>query len=122
MATILVVDDNRDALDAIAMLLQELGHAIAKASSTREALDLLDESPNVGLIVSDVRMPGVSGFTFRRVVRHRFPKLPMILVTGLPITSDDVVPRDAAAILQKPVAIEELERAVAEALKDRPSS
>ena len=69
--TILIVDDNHDTADAIAFLLRESGHAVAKAYSAREALDLLDENPDFRLVVSDVRMPGVSGFDFRRVVRHR---------------------------------------------------
>ena len=80
--------------------------------------------PGTILIVDDnhdtahaiVRMPGVSGFDFRRVVRHRFPGLPMVLITGIPITDDDVVPRDAV-ILQKPVVIEMLEHVIAETLQ-----
>jgi len=118
--SILLVDDNRDAVDAIAALLCESGHDVAKAYSARDALDLLDENPHIQLVVSDVRMPEVSGFDFRRVVRHRFPDLPMVLITGIPITSDDVVPRDAV-ILQKPVAIGELELAIAQALQQRVS-
>jgi len=114
--TILVVDDNPDTADAIALQLRESGHEVAKAYSAREALDLLDENPAFYLVVSDVRMPGVSGFDFRRVVRHRFPGLPMVLITGTTITSDDVVPRDAI-ILQKPVVIATLEHAIAEALQ-----
>jgi CheY-like chemotaxis protein len=118
--SILIVDDNRDAVDSIALLLSASGHDVAKAYSAREALDLLDENPDIDLVVSDVRMPEVSGFDFRRVVRHRFPNLPMVLVTGIPITSDDVIPRDAV-ILQKPIAIADLERAIADALQRRPS-
>jgi CheY-like chemotaxis protein len=114
--SILLVDDNRDAVDAIAVLLCESGHDVTKAYSARDALDLLDENPDIHLVVSDVRMPEVSGFDFRRVVRHRFPGLPMVLITGIPITSDDVVPRDAV-ILQKPIVIADLEHAIAEALE-----
>jgi CheY-like chemotaxis protein len=114
--TILVVDDNPDTADAIALQLRESGHEVAKAYSAREALDLLDENSAFHLVISDVRMPGVSGFDFRRVVRHRFPGLPMVLITGTTITSDDVVPRDAI-VLQKPVVIATLEHAIAEALQ-----
>ena len=114
--SILLVDDNRDAVDAIAVLLRDSGHNVVKAYSARDALDLLDENPDIHLVVSDVRMPEVSGFDFRRVVRHRFPGLPMVLITGIPITSDDVVPRDAV-ILQKPIVLAELEQAIAEALQ-----
>src|SRR5436853_378062 len=117
-SSILLVDDNRDAVEAIALLLRESGHDVAKAYSASDALELLDENPGIRLVVSDVRMPGLSGFDFRRVVRHRFPGLPMVLITGIPITSDDVVPRDAV-ILKKPIALADLEEAIAEALQRR---
>ena len=109
--TVLIVDDNRDAADALAMALREYGHTVTAAYSAREALDLLDEKPEIRLVVSDIRMPDVSGFDFRRVVRHRFPGLPMVMITGIPVTSEDVVPRDTA-ILQKPVAASDLQQVI----------
>ena len=113
--TILVVDDNQDALEAIAMIAAHCGHSVAKAVSTREALDFLDERTDIDLVISDIRMPGVDGFDFRRVVRHRFRNLPVILVTGESISEDDVVPRDAP-ILRKPISIDDLQAAVTNAL------
>ena len=114
--TILVVDDDRDAADTIAVLLEATGMAVLSAYSAREGLDRLDECPGICLVISDIRMPGVDGFDFLRVVKHRFPLLPAVLTTGLPITDDDVVPR-GALILQKPFAVEDLKRAVAEQLQ-----
>ena len=114
--TILVVDDDRDAADTIAVLLEATGMAVVSAYSAREGLDRLDECPGICLVVSDIRMPGVDGFDFLRVVKHRFPKLPTVLTTGLPITDDDVVPH-GALILQKPFAVEDLKRAVDEQLQ-----
>ena len=114
--TILVVDDDRDAADTIAVLLEATGMAVLSAYSAREGLDRLDECPGICLVISDIRMPGVDGFDFLRVVKHRFPSLPTVLTTGLPITDDDVVPR-GALILQKPFAVEDLKRAVAEQLQ-----
>jgi len=111
VATVLIVDDNRDAADALSLALQGYGHDVAAAYSAREALDLLDENREIRLVVSDIRMPDVSGFDFRRVVRHRFPGLPMVLITGIPVTSEDVVPRDTA-ILQKPVAASDLHQVI----------
>jgi two-component system response regulator AtoC len=87
----------------------------------REALDLLDEEPQrIDVVVSDIRMPGADGFDLFRVLRHRFPDLPVILITGNPTTSDDVIPR-GVTILQKPVGIVELEQAIAEAVERKRS-
>jgi two-component system response regulator GlrR len=53
-------------------------------------------------VLSDIRMPDVDGFDLLRVLRHRFPALPIILMSGLPVTPDDVVPT-RATILTKPI-------------------
>lgn len=111
-ATILIADDNRDTVDAMQMLLRTVGYAVVPAYSVREALDLLDEHGEIGLVISDVRMPDVDGFDLIRVLRHRFPTLPTILMTGLPVTDQDVIP-SGAVILEKPIAMEDLQRAVA---------
>ena len=115
-ATILVVDDDRDAADTIAALLEATGFSVMSAYSARDGLDKLDECATIKLVISDIRMPGVDGFDFLRVVKHRFPDLPTVLTTGLPITENDVVPR-GALILQKPFAVDELRHAVAEQLQ-----
>ena len=112
---ILVVDDNQDAADTTAALLETIGLSVMAAYSAREGLDRLDERTDICLVVSDVRMPGLDGFDFVRVVKHRFPSLPTLLTTGLPITEADVVPH-GARILQKPFAIEELRHAIASEL------
>ena len=114
--TILVVDDDRDTADTIALLLEATGMAVLPTYSAGEGLDRLDECPEICLVISDIRMPGVDGFDFLRVVKHRFPALPTVLTTGMPITDDDIVPR-GALILQKPFAVDDLKRAVAEQLR-----
>ncbi|MEO8303294.1 MAG: response regulator [Betaproteobacteria bacterium] len=114
--TILVVDDDRDTADTIAALLETTGMPVLSAYSAREGLDQMDECPDICLVISDIRMPGVDGFDFLRVVKHRFPSVLTVLTTGLPISDDDVVPH-GALILQKPFAVEELKRAVAEQLQ-----
>jgi len=113
--TILIVDDNRDTADTTAVLLEEMGLEALPAYSAREGLDYLDERKDVCLVISDIRMPGVDGFDFIRAVNHRFPQMPTLLTTGLPVTDDDIVPR-GTSILQKPFAFEELRRAMSERL------
>lgn len=107
--TVLVTDDNRDVVDALKTFLDMSGYRVIAAYSAREALDALDEDASVGVVISDVRMPGLDGFDFLRVVKHRFPAIKVILVTGHAITDEDVVPA-GATILRKPVEFEELLR------------
>jgi DNA-binding NtrC family response regulator len=115
--TILLADDNRDSVDSLAMLLQLSGYAVIPAYSVSQALDLLDDvTGNVDVVVCDIRMPHLDGFDLFRVLRHRFPALPVILMTGLPITSDDVIPRDVT-ILEKPIGMDKLEQAISDAIE-----
>jgi PAS domain S-box-containing protein len=65
---VLVVDDERDAREIVSVILGEAGAEIATASSTREALDLIERwKPNV--LISDIGMPGESGYDLIRIVR-----------------------------------------------------
>ena len=91
-STILITDDNRDEVDALSALLTMSGYVTIPAYSAREALDTLDRDSSVGVVISDVRMPELNGFDFMRVVKHRFPAMTVILVTGHEITNEDVVP------------------------------
>ena len=115
---ILVVDDNRDLVTSTAELLEVAGYDAIPAYSAREAVDLLDEVKSIDLVLSDIRMPGVDGFDLLRVLRHRFPSLPIILMSGVPVTSDDIVPA-GAMILTKPFDPGRLQECVAAKLAAR---
>ncbi len=110
--TVLVTDDNKDVVDALATFLNLSGYEVIATYSAREALDTLDRDSTVGVVISDVRMPELDGFDFLRVVKHRFPTIKVILVTGHEITDEDVVPA-GATILKKPLDFEQLLRLLA---------
>src|SRR4030095_12496069 len=104
---VLVVDDNLDFAESIAILLESHGQPAIAVDTVRGALDALDENPAIGLVVSDIRMPSVDGFDFHRVLKYRFESLPVVLMTGLPLSDEDNPPRNIR-ILQKPFPLEEL--------------
>jgi len=117
LSKILVVDDNLDLAQSIAMLLEQHEQAAVAVATVREAVDLLDEDPSIALVVTDIRMPEVSGLDLRRVLRHRYPKLPVILMTGLPPSDEDPAPANVV-VLQKPFPIDHLIQMIAERLGD----
>jgi two-component system cell cycle response regulator len=82
--TILLVDDNPQILSILADLLRPLGHRVLCAANGPTALELAaDEPPD--LILLDVMMPGVDGFTVCRQIRAHplLAQVPVILVTAL---------------------------------------
>lgn len=80
---ILVVDDNEDAADSLAMLLEHLGRTVRVANSGPAALDMLAEF-NPGVILMDIGMPGMDGHEVARRIREqpRFARTTLIALSG----------------------------------------
>jgi CheY-like chemotaxis protein len=78
---ILVVDDEQVILETSSLILQNKGYEVGTARDGFEALAQLRRSlPD--LIISDLRMPNMSGFELLSVVRRRFPQIPVIAISG----------------------------------------
>src|SRR5437016_821422 len=78
---ILVVDDDAGQRSLLNSFLSSQGFVITVASSGEQALAVLD-SEAVDMMISDVRMPGISGLETLRRARTRHAKLPVLLVTA----------------------------------------
>ncbi|MGQ0815123.1 MAG: sigma-54-dependent transcriptional regulator [Gemmatimonadota bacterium] len=106
---ILVVDDERAILDTVEILLRGEGFEASVAQSGREALDRFDEvEPDI--VVTDIRMPGVTGLDLLEAVRERDPEVPVILMTAQASLQSAVkaVNQGAFYYLQKPFSNAEL--------------
>ncbi len=82
MAKILVVDDDPLLLDLLLETLQTIGYDPTGASGGAEALELLGQEI-FELVVSDIKMPGMSGIDLGRQVRQTYPNIPIIFITGV---------------------------------------
>lgn len=104
---ILLVDDDDTVRETSADMLQELGYSVMQASSGSEALALLDTHRNVDIMVTDIRMPGMSGLELSDLASNRFGQLKIILMSGYflpqPITR---------RFLQKPFRTRDLDDAI----------
>ena len=85
---ILLVDDEERYRELIAQVLTKAGHEVLQAADGIEALSLLEKS-NVNLVISDILMPGLNGYTLVARLRAKWPQMPVILTTGF-------LPQDAA--------------------------
>jgi len=110
---ILLVDDSEVTLDVLERNLSSLGYSVAKALSAREAVERLAESP-FDLIITDLRMPGMTGLDLVRHVRETLPNTAVMMITGYATIEGAVeaVKTGAEEYLAKPFTDEELRRAV----------
>lgn len=80
-AAILFVDDEPCMRELMAMILNEEGYEVATAIDGFDGLvQLRNAIPD--LIISDLQMPRMSGVEFLSVVRHRFPAIPVLAISG----------------------------------------
>jgi len=110
---ILVVDDNRDAADSLALVLGGSGHEARVAYSADEALRVARElSPQVAFL--DIGMPGISGYELARMLRADadFTQLRLVALTGWGEDADRARSREAGFDLHvtKPIDQTQLER------------
>jgi CheY-like chemotaxis protein len=94
LATLLIVDDEPAIRTSIAQVLTEVGYRVRSAEDGFAALrEIRNEVPE--LLVSDLNMPGMSGFELLSVVRRRFPAIRTIAMSGA--FCGDEVPSGVAA-------------------------
>jgi CheY-like chemotaxis protein len=112
VARILVVDDNAVMLDAISQMLRHKGFDVLSAASPRQALQIVQDSRPIHLVVADFLMPEMQGTQLVREVLRLSPKTAGVLMTGyVPLD----VP-DGVALPTKPFTSQELFRAIEVAL------
>ncbi len=78
---ILIVDDEENVRNSMLRLLRRENYQLVTASSATEAMEVLLEEP-VDLIISDEKMPGMSGLEFLKLVRQRHPETMRFILTG----------------------------------------
>ncbi|KAA2233150.1 PAS domain-containing protein [Salinarimonas soli] len=99
---ILLVEDNKQVAELATELLQEAGHEVVAATTGRDALDRLTVDANVDLVFSDLVMPGgIDGVELARIIRRRWPDLPILLATGYSSESAKAQ-REGFRLLSKP--------------------
>lgn len=113
---ILIVDDDPGQRSLLESFLRGRGYATLTAASGEEALEILEREP-VDLLISDVRMPGISGLETLRRARRQNALLPVLLVTAYADIREAVgAMRDGALnYLPKPIDLEELLQLVRQA-------
>lgn len=120
---ILIIDDDAGQRSLLTSFLKSQGFETITASSGEQALEVLRQQP-VSMMISDVRMPGISGLETLRQARREYSTLPVLLVTAYADVRDAVgAMRDGAVnYLTKPIDLDELLASVQHATGTRESA
>ncbi len=117
---ILVADDDAVIRKGVDRILTAEGYAVETVSNGRAALERLGQKP-FKLLVTDLKMPGMSGLEVLKAIRSCQPELPVVLMTGYAAIDNAVeaMKNGATDYLAKPFANEELVEKVRNAIKNR---
>jgi DNA-binding NtrC family response regulator len=117
MKSVMVIDDELGYRQMLELDLNRQGYRVVTAGGGAEALSLL-EKDRVDIVVTDMKMPKMSGLDTMTAIRKKFPDLPIVLMTGYAV--EDMLTKamqfKRTASLRKPFNMTDLNKAVKELL------
>lgn len=116
----LVVEDDPRVLAATSESLEELGLRTVRCGRADQAMAALRDNSEIGLVVSDVLMPGMTGPELVAAIRKEHPGLPVLFVTGFAGDIESAEAFGGHAVLRKPFTIAALGKAVEVLLSNDP--
>jgi signal transduction histidine kinase/ActR/RegA family two-component response regulator len=124
-AQLLLVDDDEAVRATTTLVLDAIGYRILEASSAAVALAVLEQVPDVDLLLTDVAMPGMNGAELAASARRLRPELPIVFVSGYADVSGYANPTAIAGhqqlrpLVRKPFRAADLATAIEVALAER---
>jgi CheY-like chemotaxis protein len=117
--TVLLVDDDTDLRDAMAVLLEAEGYGVVDASNGKDALAYLRAGPDIAAIILDLAMPVMNGWQFlaERQASPVLARIPTIVVTGISDATKRRKELGNLPVFTKPIHFDELFSALRQALK-----
>ncbi len=119
MISILVVDDECSMRDFLSILLTKEGYKVTTAPDAQTALKKLD-SADYELLITDNRMPGISGLELLATVKEQRPELPVVMITAFTSPEDAVLAMKNGAFdyISKPFNVDEIKSVIASATRN----
>ncbi len=117
---VLLVDDNASVLRFLVSAFSSNHCQVTTASTAEQALELLGDDP-FDLVVSDIKMPGLSGLDLLRAIKGKQPGTPVVLITGVPSVNSAVfgLRHGAYDYLPKPFSVTEVNDLIRRLRRDR---
>ena len=103
LPSLLVVEDEALLLMLVAESLRDSGFTVHEAGEAQSALSILQTHPDIGMMLTDIRMPGMNGIQLTEAAVTMRPDLKVLLMTGY---SEEAVPKNLSdagiQVLRKP--------------------
>jgi CheY-like chemotaxis protein len=110
--TAILVDDDARNIFALSSMLEQRGMRVLAAQTGQEAIQLLNTTPNVSMMLVDIMMPEMDGYQTMQIIRQKpqFRRLPIIALTAKAMKGDreKCIHAGASDYLAKPVNTEQL--------------
>jgi CheY-like chemotaxis protein len=110
---ILIVDDSDDLSHVISDFLSMYGYRVHTARDGLDALEYLEKT-SMDIVVSDIHMPRMDGFTLMTEIKSRYPSTPIILITGFSVSEARKMAfeKGADAFVAKPFHLKDLKNVI----------
>lgn len=119
--TVLIVDDEKEMLQVLRRAFEAYREVftVRIAANGEEALEILRKSIDISLVVTDLIMPKMDGFTLLVHIRSDFPQIPVIIMTAhsRPVMERMAWKIGVAEYIEKPFGVEELARKILAGLR-----
>jgi CheY-like chemotaxis protein len=110
--TVLLVDDDSRNIFALSSVLERRGMRVLTATTGREAIELMESTPNLAIVLMDIMMPEMDGYQTIEKIRENpdYRRMPIVALTAKAMKGDREKCLEAGAsdYLAKPVNVEQL--------------
>ncbi len=108
---ILIVDDNPNMSSLLSEMLEIFDYTSVRANDGNEALGQLEDG-GFSMVITDLRMPNMSGMELLTEVKNRWPEMPVVLISGYSMSDVDSQPGShrADGFLGKPLMMSDIEK------------
>jgi two-component system, NtrC family, response regulator PilR len=120
MPSVLLVDDEPDILEVLEIVMLDEGFEVQRAESARTALSMLRSTP-VDIVISDIRMPDMSGVELLKEAQEIAPETTFVMMTAFATTETaiEALQHGAFDYLSKPFNMDDIRTVVRNALSSR---
>jgi DNA-binding NtrC family response regulator len=121
---LLIIDDNKEILDALYDFLSKKNYDVVSASNGLEGLKLIEnEKQGFDLVITDLIMPDISGVALISIIKKKYPDTRVVAITGWGEHPEALATEaEADYVLEKPFELSELDKLIKKLLSSKGDS